>query len=111
MRLRGSQCGRWRRESVWQSLRIWIWRSCWAAFRRRPESASWSAPARRPSEKDQALLRAYFAAGRSLKRTCETLYLHKNTLQYQLDRIHRETGYNPRCFADAVVLYLALKLS
>ena len=63
------------------------------------------------SEKDQSLLRAYFAADRSLKQTCETLYIHKNTLQYQLDRIHRETGYNPRCFADAVVLYLALKLS
>ncbi|MBQ1362525.1 MAG: helix-turn-helix domain-containing protein [Oscillospiraceae bacterium] len=62
------------------------------------------------TEKDQSLLRSYFAADRSLKQTCETLYLHKNTLQYQLNRIHRETGYNPRTFADAVVLYLALKL-
>lgn len=61
-------------------------------------------------EKDQTLLRTYFASGCSLKQTCELLYLHKNTLQYQLDRIHRETGYNPRSFADAVVLYLALKL-
>ena len=61
-------------------------------------------------EKDRALLSAYFASGMSLKRTCEALYLHKNTLQYQLDRIHRETGYNPRRFADAVILYLALKL-
>lgn len=61
-------------------------------------------------EKDRRLLRAYFASGCSLKATCERLYLHKNTLQYQLDRIHRETGYNPRSFADAVVLYLAVKL-
>ena len=45
-----------------------------------------------------------------LKQASEALYLHKNTLQYQLDRIHRETGYNPREFADAVILYLALKL-
>ena len=61
-------------------------------------------------EKDRAILRAYFGAGMRLKQASEALYLHKNTLQYQLDRIHRETGYNPREFADAVILYLALKL-
>lgn len=63
------------------------------------------------SEKDRALLRAYFAADCSLKQASEALYLHKNTLQYQLDRICRQTGYNPRRFADAVRLYLALKLT
>lgn len=62
------------------------------------------------SQKDRALLQTYFASGCSLKQTCETLYLHKNTLQYQLDRIHRETDYNPRSFSGAVVLYLSLKL-
>lgn len=62
------------------------------------------------SEQDRALLRAYFASGGSLKQTCETLYLHKNTLQYRLDRIRRQTGYNPRLFADGVVLYLSLLL-
>ncbi len=61
-------------------------------------------------EKDRALLRTYFATGCRLKETCQLLYLHKNTLQYRLDRIHRETGYNPRSFPDAVVLYLGLKL-
>ena len=64
----------------------------------------------RLQEKDRAILRAYFGAGMRLKQASEALYLHKNTLQYQLDRIHRETGYNPREFADAVILYLALKL-
>ena len=46
----------------------------------------------------------------SLKQTAEALYLHKNTLQYRLNRIARETGYNPRVFTDAARLYLALKL-
>ena len=62
------------------------------------------------SDADRALLRAYFDADMSLKQTAETLYLHKNTLQYRLDRIARETGYNPRVFSDATRLYLALKL-
>jgi aspartyl-tRNA(Asn)/glutamyl-tRNA(Gln) amidotransferase subunit B len=61
-------------------------------------------------EKDAALLRTYFTSDCSLKHTCETLYLHKNTLQYRLDRVARETGYNPRVFNDAIRLYLALKL-
>ncbi|MBD5084949.1 MAG: PucR family transcriptional regulator [Clostridiales bacterium] len=47
----------------------------------------------------------------SLKEASGALFLHKNTLQYhQLDRIWRETGYDPRSFQDAVILYLGLKL-
>jgi carbohydrate diacid regulator len=61
-------------------------------------------------EKQRALLRAYFQNDTSLKQTCEHLYLHKNTLQYQLDKIGQTCGYNPRRFQDAVVLFLALKL-
>lgn len=38
------------------------------------------------------------------------LYLHKNTLQYRLDKIWKETGYNPRELKDAVVLYIGLKM-
>ena len=62
------------------------------------------------SEKDRELLKAYFASNMSLKSTSEQLYLHKNTLQYQLDRIWSVTGYNPRKFKEAVVLYMGLKL-
>ncbi|MCM1894391.1 MULTISPECIES: helix-turn-helix domain-containing protein [Dorea] len=46
----------------------------------------------------------------SLIRTCDKLYLHKNTLQYKLNRIHKITGLNPRKFQDAVLLYLAVLL-
>lgn len=60
--------------------------------------------------KKKELLNAYFASNNSLKTTCETLFIHKNTLQYQLDRIYQITGLNPRYFQDAVLLYLALRL-
>lgn len=62
------------------------------------------------SEKDVKLLKTYFSTSMSLKDTAEQLYLHKNTLQYQLEKIWKSTGYNPRNFKDATVLYIALKL-
>ena len=61
-------------------------------------------------EKDRHLLKVYFDCNFSLKKTCEQLFVHKNTVQYQLDKIQRNCGYNPRNFKDAVVLYLALRL-
>lgn len=62
------------------------------------------------SKKELELLETYFFHDMSLKDTCEELYLHKNTLQYKLDKIHKTTGYNPRNFKNAVVLYIGLKL-
>lgn len=62
------------------------------------------------SEQDRVLLKTYFGCGMSLKAAGEALFMHKNTLQYQLDRIFRISGYNPRSFHDAVILYLGLKL-
>lgn len=63
------------------------------------------------SADDRLLLDTYFNEGQSLSRTCQKLYLHKNTLQYKLDRIHRICGLNPRDFKDAVILYLAVLIS
>ncbi|RDU24650.1 CdaR family transcriptional regulator [Anaerosacchariphilus polymeriproducens] len=62
------------------------------------------------SKKELVLLKTYFQCDMSLKNTCETLYLHKNTLQYQLDKIWRSCGYNPRSFKDAAILYMGVKL-
>ncbi len=59
---------------------------------------------------DLQLLKIYFSTDMSLKNTSEILFLHKNTLQYKLNRIETLSGYNPRHFRDAVTLYLALKL-
>ena len=63
------------------------------------------------NKKEQMLLKTYFSMNMSLKETAEQLFLHKNTLQYQLDKIWKNTGYNPREFKDAAILYIALKLS
>ena len=62
------------------------------------------------STEDIQLLRTYFQENCSLLHTCQTLFLHKNTLQYKLNRIHRLCGLNPRNFHDSVILYLAVKL-
>lgn len=62
------------------------------------------------SDEDISLLQVYYDEGQSLSRTCERLFLHKNTLQYKLDRIYRICGFNPRDFKDAVLLYLAIQL-
>lgn len=61
-------------------------------------------------DKEKRLLTTYFETNFSLKETCERLFVHKNTIQYQLDKIWRKCGYNPRVFRDALVLYLGLQL-
>ena len=62
------------------------------------------------STQDLDIIKVYFSEDMSLIRTCGKLYLHKNTLQYKLTRIHKITGLNPRKFQDAVLLYLAVLL-
>lgn len=62
------------------------------------------------SEEDCRILDAYFRSGMSLKKTAEELFLHKNTLQYRLNRIREKSTYDPRVFREAVVLYTAMKL-
>ena len=55
----------------------------------------------------KALLRIYFAQDGDLRRCAEALYLHRNTVQYRLDRIRDKTGYDFRKPRDAFLLYLA----
>lgn len=62
------------------------------------------------SSEDIFLLRIYYEEGQSLNQTCKRLFLHKNTLQYKLNRIHRICGFDPRDFKDAVILYLAVRM-
>lgn len=56
------------------------------------------------STQDLDIIKVYFSEDMSLIRTCGKLYLHKNTLQYKLNRIHKITGLNPQKFQDAVLL-------
>lgn len=62
------------------------------------------------TENEIKILETYFSFDMSLQRSCKKLFLHKNTLQYRLDKISVKTGYNPRQFREAVVLYIALLL-
>lgn len=62
------------------------------------------------SQDEIGLLKVYYDANMSLKETSERLYIHKNTLQYKLDKIYEKSTYNPRSFHDACILYMALQL-
>lgn len=55
------------------------------------------------------LLQVYFNENGSINRTANQLYIHKNTLQYKLRRLHEQTGYDPRNLADAALFYLAIQ--
>ena len=49
----------------------------------------------------------------NVSETSRNLYMHRNTLLYRLDKIEKATGFNLRCFSDAVsfrVLTLLYKL-
>lgn len=60
-------------------------------------------------EEDIELLKIYFRNELSLKQTAEDLFIHKNTLQYRLNHIKEKSGFDPRTFKEAVVLYLAIR--
>lgn len=62
------------------------------------------------SPEDIHLLMTYFESDCSLTKTSQVLFIHKNTLQYKLDRIHKLCGLNPRCFRDGAELYFAVRL-
>ncbi len=53
---------------------------------------------------------SYIKNNGSIMKISEELFIHKNTLQYRLNRIWKITGYNPRKIKDLIILYLALEL-
>lgn len=57
------------------------------------------------------LLSTFYRYDGSLSKTAQALFLHKNTVQYQLRRIAEQTGFDPRRYDGAVVFQLALLLS
>jgi DNA-binding PucR family transcriptional regulator len=46
----------------------------------------------------------------NISQAARSLYLHRNTLLYRLDKIKTLTGLDPRCFEDAVLLKIALTM-
>lgn len=63
------------------------------------------------SKKEMEVLKTYLDCGCRLKEAANELFIHENTMKYQLRKICEETGLNPKTFDDAVVLSLAMRLS
>lgn len=56
------------------------------------------------------IIDSYIKYNGSITRAANELFLHKNTLQYRLNKLREMTGYDPRNINDMVVLYLAFAL-
>lgn len=56
-------------------------------------------------------LRAYLDSNGSIYKAAESLYIHKNTLQYRLNKIKQVTGHDPRILSEAIPLYIAMILN
>lgn len=61
-------------------------------------------------EEFSLLMNSYEENNGSILHTSEALFMHKNTLQYKLNKIKQLSGYNPRHLKDFIVLSLAFKL-
>ena len=57
---------------------------------------------------DMLMLKTLFACNGSIGQTSEKLFLHKNTLQYKLNRLTKHTGINPRTLEGAALYYIAI---
>lgn len=62
-------------------------------------------------EEYSSVLDAFIKNNGSINKTSEELFIHKNTLQYRLNKLKTITGYDPREISDMVVLYMALTLN
>lgn len=56
-------------------------------------------------------LQAFFDSNMNITNTARTIYVHRNTLLYRLEKIKQFTGLDPKKFSDALQLYIALKLN
>lgn len=55
-------------------------------------------------------LRSYIRNNGSITKIADEMYIHKNTLQYRLNKIKSVTGYDPRVLQDAISLILGMYL-
>lgn len=59
-------------------------------------------------EEYAALLTTLYENDGSIARTAQAHFIHKNTLQYKLNRLMDKTGYNPRSCSSIPLYYLAV---
>ncbi|MFC4619055.1 PucR family transcriptional regulator [Camelliibacillus cellulosilyticus] len=51
---------------------------------------------------------AFYECGLNLTTAAKALYIHRNSLQYRLDRFSEKTGLDPKAFSHAVFIYMGL---
>lgn len=54
------------------------------------------------------LLNVFYEEEGSISATAQRLFMHKNTLQYKLNKIHERTGYDPRSIRYSSLFYNAI---
>jgi carbohydrate diacid regulator len=54
------------------------------------------------------ILSVFFKYNGSVNRAADELYIHKNTMQYRINKLVKKTGLDPRVTKDAALLYLAI---
>ncbi|MGI6031009.1 MAG: CdaR family transcriptional regulator [Eubacteriales bacterium] len=54
------------------------------------------------------ILDVFFKHNGSINKAADELFIHKNTLQYRINKLIRRTGFDPRTTRDGLLLYLAL---
>ncbi|MGF3066533.1 PucR family transcriptional regulator [Facklamia sp. P12955] len=59
-------------------------------------------------DQDRALIRQLFLNGGNISKTAQDLYLHRNTLNYRIDRLNKSSGLNLRLISDLTLLYLLI---
>lgn len=57
------------------------------------------------------LIRAYAECDMSLAATARRMYVHKNTVIYQFEKIKKKTGLNPRTFGGLTELLSRIESS
>lgn len=61
-------------------------------------------------EELKEILLIYGEKNKSVQAASNFLFIHKNTFQYKLNKIHEYTGFNPRILNEYVCLYIAFLL-
>lgn len=57
------------------------------------------------------MLGIYFRTEGSINKTAELMYIHKNTLQYRLNKLKELTGYDVRKPSESAALYMAMRIA
>jgi len=61
-------------------------------------------------ENFKMILEVFSKHSGSIQKSADELFIHKNTFQYQLNKLKKLTGYDPRNYHDFTLLYLAFLL-